>query len=76
MRRSQSLGEPCPHQPSAALTLLTGDIGLIIVFLQNQLVSYADGSSGHDGRGRARLDPRERKKNRTAVRREQQAQLL
>lgn len=37
--------------------MLTGDVVLIIVFLQNQLVSYADGSAGHDQSGLQRLDP-------------------
>lgn len=42
------------------LTLLTGDIGLIIIFLQNQLVSYANRSSSHDWSGLKCLDTREK----------------
>ena len=37
--------------------MLAGDVVLIIVFLQNQLVSYADGSAGHDQSGLQCLDP-------------------
>ena len=43
--------------------MLAGDIVLIIVFLQNQLVTYADGSAGHDRSGLQRLDPRPKEKN-------------
>lgn len=39
--------------------MLTGDVGLIIIFLQNQLVSYANGSSSHDWCGLQHLDPRD-----------------
>lgn len=41
------------------LTLLAGDVGLIVIFLQNQLVSYTDGSSSHDQSGLKRLDTRD-----------------
>ena len=44
--------------------MLTGDVVLIIVFLQNQLVSYADGSAGHDQSGLQRLEsPTQREKS-------------
>lgn len=61
----------CPQTPMTVrprpLTLLTGDIRLIIILLQNQLVSDADGSSGHDWSGLEHLDPEDPHPKRKSV---------